>query len=636
MKLSELSATARPEKLRLSDLEKGGTEPANTPLSQPTAGEPEETSLFGDLIQGMYPNTMAQMGASTEADKRKRNLERVRDQNPGLAQTIEETPWYEQYLIGGVDAVKGWGRDAANLLTMIGESIQTPELAQQSATMDAGYRQQPQEIAALESTSAPFAAGGVSAELGSMALPTVKQASEAIKSAPFLKSYAARGAKASKAVDDYFRQEALSVDNALNPPRAQIGITEKPSIPDQALELQQSQNAPRKPFFFGESAKKQDIRKAITEGDVTSAGWKINKSGSVVKDDLQRDLIKNYGVNENMLVNKNSMSMADKGEAVKMINIVENRIRKGSVADNVIPRVVIGNNAMKRVDVIRNAQDEARKRITHAVKVDLSGRPVDKASLINNFVDDLGNLGVEITEKGKLDFTNSQITGNLTPLREAYRLINTKTTDAAKLHQVKQSLDKLINYENPFKDPVDARAQGAIRSLRGQLNGKLRELSSQYAKANDTFAEATKGLEPFYKSMGKKFDVESTYVDAQAAQELRKLITNYNSALPMRKAIDTLDATARQFGGEFKDDIMTQVLINNELERTFGSFVPGNAQGVIEAGTEIGTKSALRKFGVAGDIAAGALDTAKDKFTWNPPSKEQLELVKKLKQYFSE
>ena len=100
----------------------------------------------------------------------------------------------------------------------------------------------------------------------------------------------------------------------------------------------------------------------------------------------------------------------------------------------------------------------------------------------------------------------------------------------------------------------------------------------------------------------------------------------------MKDAIDNLNKVASDMGGQFDDNIRAQVMMNNELERVLGHFQKGSFQGVGEAATEIGTKAALNRLGVAGKV----IDVTRENVKFTPPSKEKLELLKKLRTYFKE
>lgn len=383
---------------------------------------------------------------------------------------------------------------------------------------------------------------------------------------------------------------------------------------------------------FKESAKKAEIRQALDEGTVEAVGYTKNAKGKIVPNKLERDLVRD-GVNDTSINAIKRMEQGDRQASIQMVKKARDFIRgkKGSETD--LPRAVIGNRAMKRFNTIKKFQNEAQKKITSAVDRDLKGRPVDVSDLVEKFKSDLGSLRITEKADGGMDFTKSIATGNVSPLRKSIIAVDDGVfASADELHRVKQSLDQNINYENPFKDPLDKRAQDAIRDLRKGINERLRAMSSDYAKANDEFSKAAESLVPFAKAMGRKFDPQNDRVESLVGQELRKTISNYGNSNEMIEAIGNLDEAARKLGGSFDEDLMTLVMVNSELERLFGTFTPNGMQGVIEKGTGI----AMENSGLTGRIAKEGLDIVKDKVTFTPPSKEKLRLLNQIETLISQ
>lgn len=388
-----------------------------------------------------------------------------------------------------------------------------------------------------------------------------------------------------------------------------------------------SQAAPRS--IFPEGAKKATVRQGIKDGTVEAVGYKLDPKGRVVADPVQRSLIKK-GVSDKMLATTNVMSKGDKQASNKMLDKAEAFIRgvKGSEIDR--PQSVIGENAMKRFDVINSAQKKASEKIGEAVQKELKGVPADISPAVDDFIDAIEALGVKV-DGDRLNFKESLIRGsNTTPIKNIFEMVKTNYDDAAELHRVKQAITNQINYESMAKAPLDREAERALKGLRAAINDKLRTMSKGYASANDEYSKAAQALKPWAESMGRKFDPESTRVDNFVGQELRKTITNYAKANELIENLDLLNRTAKEFGGKFDDDLMTQVMLNSELEKVIGSFAPGSMQGVIEKGVGV----ALDRVPGGGVLKAG-LNEAKDRVMFTPPSKKKLELIKEFRELLS-
>lgn len=393
---------------------------------------------------------------------------------------------------------------------------------------------------------------------------------------------------------------------------------------------QQAMSVPqRAEMAVKESAKRADIRSAIKQGSVESVGWSIDDAGRVVPDQLQRDIIKK-GVNDKAVVTLRDMTDGDKVSARKMLDLADNYIKGIKGSERSRPQMVIGENAMKRFEVIAKEQEKASSAIGAAVKNELKGKPVDITQAFDEFLDDLDRLEVKVQPAdGKVSFDKSLITGsNVTPIKNVINRLKPSYDNAEDLHKMKQFITNQINYDSPAGKPLDRQAENALKALRAKINDQLRAMSPSYAAANDVYSKAASTIKPFAESMGKKFDPESTRVSNYVGQELRRTLTNYRNSNDLITAIDDLDAVARDFGGSFDDDLMNLVVLNSELERIFGTFAPGSAQGVGEKAIEVGLDRAL---GGTGQAARAVYGAAKDRLVFTPPSKEKLELMKQLK-----
>ena len=446
--------------------------------------------------------------------------------------------------------------------------------------------------------------------------------------APVVLSTVGKGIKAawkglsskSPVVNEYLEEQLMAAAGGVDD-AAKVGQQSGSAVPVAT---------PAPKTLFPEGAKKASIRKALQEGTVDGAGWRLDESGKVVADKLQRELIKK-GLNDRVVTRASNLTKGDKQAAAEMLDLAENYLRGAKGSETARPNMVIGKNSMKRFDVVAKAQRAASQRIGEAVERDLKGKPVDISEAVDEFMDSLGRLGIRADGK-RLNFKESLIRGsNTTPVRNVFEIVKTSYDDAADLHRLKQAITNQINYDSPVTKPIDREAEQALKTLRAGINDKLRSMSKNYASANDDFAKAAKAVQPFAESMGRKFDPESSRVENFVGQELRKTISNYAKSNELIENMGQLEAVAREFGGQFDDDLMTQVMLNSELERVLGSFAPGSLQGTMEkAGAGIATH-----LGAKGQVAKAAYNEVKDRIVFNPPSKEKLELIQQLRDLVS-
>lgn len=381
--------------------------------------------------------------------------------------------------------------------------------------------------------------------------------------------------------------------------------------------------------------KRAEIRQAIKEGTIEGVGWKVDRRGNVVKDKVQRELIKS-GIDSNAVGTMNRMTQGDKAAAGKMIQKYEDILRNVKGSESRRPAEVIGEVAMKRFNTIKDYQTQAQKQITKAVSDDLRGQSVNIQGAVDDFTDDLVKLGIDVGEDGVLDFSQTTVTGNKAPIKEAWRLVKSMEYDGAKLHDIKKALSDLVynaSKQEPTKGSLNSQAQNAIRVLRGKINGQLRDISESYAEGNDKFAGAAKAIEPFTKGMTKRFDPEFDQIDNFVGQELRKTLSNYGKAAELRSSIQQMDDFSRSIGGVYDDDIMNLVVFNTELEK-LGSSAPNSFQGNIERGVRVGADAA--GLGRGATALEAGYNIAKDRLVFTKPKEETIKILKDMKKLLNQ
>lgn len=398
----------------------------------------------------------------------------------------------------------------------------------------------------------------------------------------------------------------------------------------QALEKAKNQE-----ILWQAPKKRAEIRQAIEEGTIEGVGYKVNKAGKVVKDPVQRSLVR-AGIDTDTIGTVNRMTLGDKVATGKMIDKYQRIIRNVKGSENERPAGVIGESAMKRFNTIKDYQMDASKQISQAVRRDLAGKKVNIQGQVDDFMDDLADLGIEVGEDGALDFSESVLTGNKTALKEAWRMIQKGEYDGRRLHQTKQALQKLVysaKRQEASEGVLDAQAQGAIERLSGKINKSLRDLSGDYAEGNKKFASAAEAIKPFTKGMTKRFDPEFDQIDEFVGQELRKTLSNYGKASELRSSINKMDKFARSIDGVYDDDIMNLVQFNTALE-SLGTVAPNSAQGTIERAGKVVAS------GVGGgqpaELASIGLNAAKNRFVFTKPKEETLKILNDMRKLISQ
>lgn len=332
-----------------------------------------------------------------------------------------------------------------------------------------------------------------------------------------------------------------------------------------------------------ESAKRAEIRQAIQSGDKAGAKYRIDPRGRVVADPQAAEAIK-QGFSDGAVATIKNAPKADKIQMLKMLDTAEKGLKNPLQRARSRPSDVIGESVMRRWKKVADANMQARKDINAAAQTKLKGTTVDITDVVDDFADDLGNLGVQLGDDG-LNFRGSQIEGsNIAPIKRVFERLKAQD-DGLALHRLKQYIDEQIDWDKPGQQkPLSGKSTAALKRLRNGINEKLKAQSQEYADANARASETFGVMGDMMDVMGRRFDPMSENAGVYAGQELRKVLSNYQKRADLVQAIDRLDEVAGKYGGQFADDPINQVVFLNDMERLFGSFADNSFQGGIEKG----------------------------------------------------
>lgn len=390
-----------------------------------------------------------------------------------------------------------------------------------------------------------------------------------------------------------------------------------------------------------ERAKISDVRDSLAENTTESVGWKLDKSGNPTANMLERDLL-DMGVKDTTLTSMRALRKQDRDSALRTLDLAEDYVRGKEGSDISRPSMVAGDRIMARFKKLSEVQDEASKRINDAVGKDLRGKMVSLDDIRDDFVFNLERRGAGVTEGSiNLKDLSSFQKSDRQLLGEIYRTLNRDDIPADELHRLKRTISDRVYGSISGATPVKLsdEAQSVIKSVRGRINEKLRDMSPDYAKANDDFAAVIEPLNQFKEAVGEsKFkdiigrdiDMENTRISNFTGTQMRKMLSNYANADQIVAAVDNLNQTANRYGGGFGNEIVPLVRLNSDLESLLGSFAPQSAQGVLEKAKGAGMQRAL---GGMSEIAKSAVDSVMRRTSnWDAPSKQKLELINKLRE----
>jgi len=278
------------------------------------------------------------------------------------------------------------------------------------------------------------------------------------------------------------------------------------------------------------------------------------------------------------------------------------------------PSDVAGDALQQRVKFVADINRQAGAELG-GIAESLKGVRVDLAQPVREFGEGLIESGVsiDITPSGKLklDFTGSDI--EFSPaakkvISNLFERMNQGTPiDAFEAHRFKKLIDEQVDY-GKTESGYSGRSDKLVKSFRRGINQSIRDVSPEYAKANDVFAETRTALDNLQKSAGKKVEMTGDLGSTQFGQEMRKLMSNYNSRALIYRDSNEINRLSGKYGGGFTDDPITQILFADEMERALGSPAQRRTfESLIARGTQKGIEGATGGSGLLSELSDIAL-----------------------------
>lgn len=292
---------------------------------------------------------------------------------------------------------------------------------------------------------------------------------------------------------------------------------------------------------------------------------------------------------------------SDRSAAREMVNIVEKGRENRAYFNKYRPEDVVGDTILKRWKAVRDVNKKAGEQIDNIAKKSLRGQTVDNSAATGKFLDDLEGLGVSVDENFKPVFDElsvENIPGAKTLITRVLKDLSVTGNNAFKTHKLKRLIDEQVSF-GKAESGLSGKTEKAIKDLRVNLDTGLDDKFPKYNDVNTRYAESIGALNDFRDVAGaKNFNPFSVNANAFVGQISNRLLSNVASRTRLENALNQLESVAGKYGAKFDDNINTQVMIADELERMFGSFSGKSFQGRIERGIEqagkLATESSLQ------------------------------------------
>lgn len=416
------------------------------------------------------------------------------------------------------------------------------------------------------------------------------------------------------------------------------GIKGKPSIQQAALEKGVKQI--KQPFSELMTKSDKAIAKLILEksDDISTSKVKLSAENlksslsdglaRIVKDKNAIEVIK-QGFSEKSTAIIKSANKTTREGFKKMVDIADKGLRSGT--EEALNRMgdVVGQTLKNRVEAAIKVNRRTGALIDKVAKTNLKGS-VDANPIKLSFLDDLNSMKIKV-DGNKLTFAGSDIEGGVTGAATAQKILQltsrrlrtaTGGNNAFKLHELKRFIDKQVKFG---KDPSGAAggAEEALKSLRRKINNVLGENFPKYKEINTKFSETKTALDNFQEAAGTSIDFTSKFSDKGLGVKMRSLTSNNLTRSRLLNSMSELEDVLVKNGVNFKDRILQQVIIANDLESLLKLAPKTGFKGQIaEAGIDV----------VAGSNIQAGIKTGRslaDKISGKSPEKA-IQAIRKL------
>lgn len=362
--------------------------------------------------------------------------------------------------------------------------------------------------------------------------------------------------------------------------------------------------------------KEQKIKLLQSNPDSTVAKYTLTGQGQIKSDPFAQEAIK-QGLDEGTVATIKGSSAKDKIKASRALDIlVRGRSDPRYKALN-RPSDIIGESVLERYKIVQSANTTAAKNLD-SVAHGLKGQKIDPTPAVKSFIEDLDDLGVSISN-GKANYKGSDLEGLDAPQKILNNLIKRMTEvsdDGYELHRLKRFIDENVQY-GKTGDGLSGRTESIIKGFRRNVDALLDNSSSAYNTTNTIYADTRNVIDDFITAAGAKFNPNSPNATARIGTLARRILSNAQSRTDVLNSLQALQDTAEKYGGKFTDDVITQTVFINDLERLFGTQAPTSlagevSKGVQRAGTIAGKlKSSQGLFDLALQLGGEGIEKAR-------------------------
>jgi hypothetical protein len=359
------------------------------------------------------------------------------------------------------------------------------------------------------------------------------------------------------------------------------------------------------------SAFKDKIAEDIASGsgDRNLANYMVTGSGKVKADKVAKEAIR-QGFDEGVISAVKGSTPVDRAKMREMTKILDKTKKDARYAMDNRPSDVAGDSLLERVRHIKGVNRKAGAELDTVAK-SLRGQSADFSTPVDNFISSLDDMGVKLDSNLNPIFKGSDIEDLAGPQNAIKNVIRRmakgergEVPDAHDMHRMKKFIDENVTY-GKTAEGLGGKTESVLKSLRRDIDEALDGQFPEYDKVNTTYSDTVNALDSLQDAAGKKMDLFGKNADKAVGTLLRRLMGNAQSRVNLSDSIDSVESVAKKYGGQFSDDIKTQMLFADELEGVFQPATRTSFKAEIGKEVQRGIEQAAQP-SVIGAVAEGA------------------------------
>lgn len=326
------------------------------------------------------------------------------------------------------------------------------------------------------------------------------------------------------------------------------------------------------------SVKKRVIAEEIKKGNpnIDIVTKELNKMGQVVTNKVSKKALKDLGGDDAATATVSvieNMNDSSKAKVNKMLDLIDKGKKDPVFGDTNRPSDILGDSIASRAKTVSSINRKAGKKIGDVAK-SLKNKSVDVTGPRNQFRDSLKELDVtfKVGDDGFVtpDFSRSKfIGGNQKDMNVLVNDLLSGELDFQSAHKLKRTIRDNLDFDKFGTSQLKGQSEKILKDLSRGIDDILDGMSSEYKKANESFAKTIELKNDFDAMTGKDIDLFGDMSGKALGSKARRLASNAESRVKIQQTLMNADSVLGEFGIKFKDDIPSLTHIVNKLEDTF-------------------------------------------------------------------